>query len=319
MRVIIAIWMILSTTIVYAQNITMDSESSHVVLDVQNAVQIEWKPDSSKLAILTGETIEVWNTERWDLLFIITDAYAYDIDWHPTDDLIAGINCCDSEKISIWNGETGELQATFSRELPKDVKPPAILSAIAWHPNGRYIASDSFTNLISIWHVQSTSPTSLIQFEDATLQNIVELSWSITGKYLLSANVEGTIDLWDGQDGDHLLQVDGYKHIAWNADEVHFAGASFGNIIQIWNVETETLKSELFGHTHTITSINWNSLENLLSSTDADGNLIIWQGDTGTRINIETTEDRFVTIATWRPDGSQLAISTHDSVYVLTW
>jgi len=318
MKVISIILILLFASVCHAQNRVLDLTASKV-LDVHNAVEIEWKPDSSKLAILTGETIQIWNAAKWELLHTITDAYANDIEWHPTDDLIAGLNCCDSEKISIWNSKTGELQAVLIRELPTDIQSPAILSTMAWHPNGQSIASDSFFDLITLWDLESLSPKSFTPFDEAKLQNIVEISWSREGKYLLSANVNGTIDLWDGQDGKHMLQVNGYKHIAWDADENRFAGAGFENVIQIWHIDFRTLASEFIGHPNTITSIDWNTSKDLLSSTDADGNLIIWELNTGERIDVKIARDEFIRSAKWSSDGVQIAISTLDSVYIFNW
>ncbi len=94
----------------YAQDTNIEHGDEVTHLNVSNVIQTEWSLDLSKLAVLTGEQILVWNTEDWQLLYTIPDAYVYEMAWHPTGSMIAGLRAGRSEELWVWDGDTGELQ-----------------------------------------------------------------------------------------------------------------------------------------------------------------------------------------------------------------
>lgn len=289
------------------------------VLDVPNAIQVAWNFDLSKLAILTGEQILVWNTDDWQLIYTIPDAYVYAIAWHPNENIIAGVRGGRQEALVIWDGETGQQQNQIIRRLPDNITGIVVLHTLSWSPDGSQVASDSVIDTIVTWDLALGTYETLVPLFEDVQHNIIELLWSDSGTYLLSGAVDGKIRVWDAQTGTEILQVEGYEYVAWSPDESLFAGAGFETEVNIWGIQSGEIQVSFSEHTHTITSVDWNTQYDVLSSTDVDGILFIWESATGNVIPFVTPSSEYVRGAVWRPDGMQLAIIAGDFVRVVNW
>lgn len=287
-------------------------------LNVSNALQAAWSADLSKFAVLTGPEISVWEAQDWHLLYTIPDVYAYSFAWHPTENLIAVVQGGHEERLLIWDGETGDLRNEIVRQIPMDNAGVAILHTLSWNPTGTHIVSDSNVDTLVIWDVVSSTVTPLVPLEQPISHNVIEVSWSNSGDLLLTGGLDGTIRVWDVQTGESIVTVPGYKHVAWHPETTHFAGAGFDTDINIWNLETREIEVQFQEHTNTITSVNWNNNGDTLASTDADGNLYLWDFPTGDQVRLDLGEIK-ARNACWRPDGLQIAIITVDSIIIATW
>ena len=286
-------------------------------LHIPGAEKVAWSNDSSKLAISTSEQITVWDTQNWQLLYHIPDAYAHAIDWHPTRNELAGLQVGRQIQVSIWDGDTGELLKCIGRERPDGIVGPAVARDLAWNPDGTRIASDSVSNTILLWDIDAESTTEITP-PDA-YHNVLELSWSSDGKYLLSAGLDQTIRVWDVRTGKNTATVYGYKYATWNPEGTHFAGAGEANCVNIWRLETLEIEQQFCGHTSTVTSVDWNNNGNMLSSTDADKHLFLWDVLSGTQVRSEFSADFDAWNAVWSPDGLRLAIVTLEDVVIAGW
>lgn len=322
MRTVIILTLILtlifSLTTIQGKKSGMQREIVNTYLNIPNTIQVAWNHDQSKLATLTGEQILVWNSEDWQLLYTIPNAYVYAMAWHPSENIIAGLRGGRQEELVIWDGETGELQTAIIRQLPEEMGI-VILHTLSWKPDGSSIASDSVIDTITLWDLEAGTYNTFVPSGQSIIHNITELSWSGSGMYLLSGATDGTLRVWDSRTGEGVFVVEGYKHIAWSPDEAFFAGAGFETKINVWSLESGQVEVEFTEHTNTITSIDWNSNDNVLASADVDGNLFVWEATTGTEIPLELPDVEYVRKAQWSPDGFQLAIITGEAIVIVQW
>ncbi len=270
----------------------------------------------SKLAVLTFETIEIWDTENWQLDYSIEGVYASEIAWHPTENRFAVIRRSTEENLLIWNAETGELLTEITRDIPRNRIYTNSQTALAWSPDGTQIASESFVDTITIWNLETETATSLVPLREPILHAITEIEWSPTGTYLLTGSIDGTIRVWDSHTGDNLLTVAGYKFVAWDPDGNRFAGAISETMIGIWDVQTGQLVTRFTAHSNTITSICWNIDGDTIASTDVDGNLYVWSASTATVLYHRLFSFLGISTTNWRPDGLQLAVVAIDAVLI---
>jgi len=311
--------LVFSTVLTVAQENNIAQGEMIVSLDVPDAIQVEWNYDLSKLAILTGEQIQIWDTEIWQLSHTISPANVYSFAWHPNENILAGVRGGRHEELTIWNGDTGELEKQIIRQIPEDTPGIVIIHSLSWSPDGSQIVSDSTIDTITIWDLDTETYETLVPAFDDTAHNIVEISWSQDGDYLLSGAIDDTVRIWNVANGEEELRVEGYKYIAWHPNQTHFAAAGFDTSIMIWDFASGQEQLEFSEHTNTITSISWNFDGQTLSSTDADGNLLVWEFSTANIAFIDLPNATFVVNTGWRPDGLQLAIVTRQEVLIVNW
>src|SRR5262249_37007892 len=93
-------------------------------------------------------------------------------------------------RIHIWDVETGALIRSAQEPGLSEIR------ALAWSPNGRYLASGHLTfatrNII-LWDAEAgTMITRLLGHTDI----ITSIRWSPDGRYLASGSYDSTVRLW---------------------------------------------------------------------------------------------------------------------------
>jgi WD40 repeat protein len=67
------------------------------------------------------------------------------------------------------------------------------VSALAWAPNGEYIASGSWDHTVQVWNAR----TGVTLFTYRRHSNTVDaLAWSPNGRYIASGSWDHTVQVW---------------------------------------------------------------------------------------------------------------------------
>jgi WD40 repeat protein len=88
--------------------------------------------------------------------------------------------------IRLWNPSTGKEEALLG-------KHSASINAIAFHPNGKILASGDDRGYIKIWYISSNKSIVLPKKHTAA---ITSLSFSPNGQLLVSGSKDKTIRVW---------------------------------------------------------------------------------------------------------------------------
>jgi WD40 repeat protein len=104
--------------------------------------QIAWSPDGKYLAASSPSNgVYVWNTTTWQLAY--TKRGVSGVTWSPQGDLIASVS---HSQVQVWQATTGKVQFSFQGQAGTNS-----VSALAWSPNGQYIAASGQN--VRIWSV----------------------------------------------------------------------------------------------------------------------------------------------------------------------
>lgn len=164
-----------------------------------------------------------------------------------------------------------------------------VIHAVAFSPNGRFLASAGEDGGALLWDV----PTSR-EFRSLTHDAIAldAISFSADGNIVATGAHDGTVVLWDAGSG-RKLQV-----LASNSDPINavvfahlghvLATASEDHTIKLWDASTGKELRTLAGHHDAVTSLSFSADDHLLASGSKDKTIKLWDTVTGKEIRTLT-------------------------------
>jgi len=236
--------------------------------------------------------------------------------------------------IRIWNPRTGELVRVF--EGHKDE-----VKSIAFYPNGRAIASVSWSGMLRVWNMISgellmSLDHKVVYKADKGLSRKNAILWSVAvspndrmiatvGQYRkdISALIpvsrlwSGTVRLWDSLSGKPLRilewQEDAVYTVAFSPDGRILATGSADKTILFWDLQTNGPLRTLEGHNGAVYSIAFSKDGKFLVSGSADKTVKIWNVHTGELIRtLEGHKDAVLSVD-FSPNGKMIASGSRDS------
>jgi WD40 repeat protein len=256
-------------------------------------------------------------------LHILINAVA----WSPNGSLLAVSR---GNQVALYTGKGADLEPLVT--LPLDALTPAL----AFSPDGRWLASGARDGLIRVWAVQdllTISATSLppapVWQVEAHQKGVNSLVYSPDGKWLASGGNDAVARLWDSTTGDPLGMIIGGSYavpsIAFSPDGSTLAIAN-GEYIRLRDPSSERITGTLLSETP-IYTIEYSPDGRLLASGDISNGVQIWDPSLAFRTGLEvyptplklsghsslsTSFRALVWDIAFNPDGSILASAGGD-------
>ena len=149
------------------------------------------------------------------------------------------------------------------------------LSALAFTPNGRTLASGGDDGTIRLW--EASTGTEILNLQSG---KISALTFSMDGKILASIDKAFSIQLWDVATGDKLISIEGQNDygnvLAFSADSKILACGGRDGTIRLWDAATGNKLSTLKGHVDWVNALAFSPDGNTLASGSTDGAIFLW-------------------------------------------
>ena len=193
------------------------------------------------------------------------------------------------------------------------------VSALAFGPDERLLASGSWDGTITLWELERDAPLWTVQHT----KGVLSLAFTPDGRTLASSGNDATIQLWESQSGTHLqsLQHPGpVFSVAWSSDGRLLASGSSDGRIRVWEIQTTQpaiCVAIMAGHTNWIPGLAFAPDGHTLVSASLDRTVRLWDLESQRCLHtLERHTDQVIRVA-WSRDGHTVASCGLDNTICL--
>ena len=257
---------------------------------------VAWSPDGALIASAGGgdeRAVHIWNAASGDPISSYRGhaKHVNALAWSPDGAHIASA----SDTVQVWDTVGGDSVAMALAR--KDARVSVIkypghtrfwrrnnaVHAIAWSPDGAYIASGGADKTVQVWHVGHQH--TILTYRDHTLP-VYCVAWSPDGTLIASGSGDGTVQVWDSTNGELFFTYDGHSGsqvwinaLAWSLDGMRIASASGGSdeTVHVWNALDGRSVFRYSGHTDCTNALAWSPDGTRIASASKDGSVQVWQ------------------------------------------
>src|SRR5262249_43403589 len=140
-------------------------------------------------------------------------------------------------------------QVASDREPAVFTIPQAVVTAIAFSPDGRFLAAGTFDEQVYVWDLASRAPLHAAPLEGPAAQ----LAFSPDSRRLAGVNRE-TVKLWDVATGHEVLilraarprtwDMPFHPKVVWSPDGTKLAATNHDSTVSIWDATEPKLSTD---------------------------------------------------------------------------
>lgn len=240
---------------------------------------LSWHPTQPLVAFNVGHTTKVLDVTTQSIVAKLDfeNSSVLCLTWHPTNGqlMVGGY-----QGLKVWNSHNWQ-------DDPLIVELAAASLAIAWSPDGRYLASGNMDRTITVLEWLGDEPSPKPWAMRGFPGKIRHLAWSFDGStrtepLLACASIEGIViwkrDLnpfvgWNGNLLEGHTQV--VEAIAFQPQTQHLASAGADGLVSLWqNAKRPT--HTLTGASQGFSCLGWHPQGQSLAAGGSQGELFVW-------------------------------------------
>jgi WD40 repeat protein len=271
--------------------------------------------DGDLLALRFAPDGALWSVEEPGVLRQWNVASKKQADWHQLEELAtlwcfnatAELAAAGSDELSIWHTASGDLCA--------DWPAPCWVTALAFHPDSRHLATGHDDGIVRLWDVRAQQ---LVRAMTGHNSSISALAFSEDGSRLASAGEDRAIHLWQvasGQRAGSLLgHTDRIPALAWHPDGQRLVSAGWDTTARVWDVTTCEPIILLNSHAGQVLALAFNRDGSLLACADSAHAVHVWYFAQYQTLRVLRGQSAEVRTLAFHPDGHRLAAGGADRV-----
>ncbi len=192
-------------------------------------------------------------------------------------------------------------------------KHTALVNAVSWSPDGRFIASGADDATVQVWDASNGS--SILNRRQKKLVEAV--AWSPDGKRIASGGYDNTVQVWHAEGGTPIFTYQGHTNhvvtVAWSPDSARIASGSYDNTVQVWDAADGGHVLTYRGHMSIVHTLAWSPGGKYIASASFDNTVQVWNAADGAPVFTYRGHVPFAANAlSWSPDGKRIASGGND-------
>jgi WD40 repeat protein/predicted Ser/Thr protein kinase len=151
------------------------------------------------------------------------------------------------------------------------------ITAVAWSPDGKRIASASYDKTVQVW--DAANGQHLLTYR-GHLQRVYALAWSPDSTRVVSGGDDVRVFVWDATTGKTLQNFAGHiasvRALCWSPHGAAIASASEDTTVQVWDARTTNVLYCYRNHTKPVYALSWSPDGKYLASGGEDKDVRVW-------------------------------------------
>jgi WD40 repeat protein len=193
----------------------------------------------------------------------------------------------------------------------------SIVESLAFSPEGRYVASGSYQEVI-MWDVHTGM---LFRRLTGFAHRVVALAFSPNGKFLATGGgaptQDGEIRIFEISSGKEIVNIknshsDTVFGVSFSPDGTKLATCSADKFVKVFEVPSGKLIKAFEGHTHHVLDVAWKADGKLLVSAGADNVIKVWDYEKGEQARTFGNHAKQITRLVFKGSTSEIATCSGD-------
>ncbi|HEV2583936.1 MAG TPA: WD40 repeat domain-containing protein [Ktedonobacteraceae bacterium] len=292
---------------------------------------VVWSPDGKSIAAEDGANLDAgfWDTAKGDSygdlqiyhenmfsLFNYRNAAA--VAWSPDGAHVAlswasgYTDASSAQQVYVW-GNAPTLCGLDDSCPVSGGSHTAPITALAWSPDGKRIASASLDKTVLVYDVANQK--NLLVYRGHT-DAVTAVAWSPDGKYIASASADKTVQIWDAASGKRVLTLSGHTGtvtaVAWSPDSRRVVSSSEDGTVRTWDAVHGKLLLTYRGQSGAVITVAWSPNGHFIASAGADTTAQVWDANTGKTVFVYRGHSDAILAVAWSPDSKRVASAGAD-------
>jgi hypothetical protein len=180
----------------------------------------------------------------------------------------------------------------------------ALVSSLAYSPDGKIAISGSFDNTLRLWDIATGKCLKTLSGHS---NYILDVAFSPDGKTAISGSYDKTLKLWDIGTGQCLKTFSGHSNhtmeVAFSPDGKTVLSGSEDHTLKLWDIATGQCLKTLSEHSNHVYSVAFSPDGKTALSGSNDRTLKLWDIATGQCLKTFSGHSEWVTSVAFSPDG----------------